>query len=515
MNSKNDHGNLWDLAPLPICELTDQGKFLDVNPCFTQLLGWTTADLEGMALTPYIHEHDQARFAENYENRNQKAVATPFEARFRSNEDKWIPLEWSLSSLRNGSRIYATLHPIQYSLNEFNTELSAETSKAPNQIEDQLRHAQRMEIVGLLAGGVAHDLNNVLAPIMMSLEILQGNEQSAEKLSLIGMLRKNCQRGSSMIRQIVTFSRGIEGEPMDVQLRHLIKEIVKVAKQIFPREITIKTKLAADLWTTHADPAQMYQLLYNLSINGRDAMPSGGTLTLGVENVELQEPRSFLHLNIPAGRYVHLTVADTGEGIPDDLKERIFEPTFSTKTHRKHAGQGLSSTLGIIAKHKGIIEVDSQPGLGTRFDIYLPNSTPKDPITEPQKKTPRRGQGERILVVDDEPVIREVCTTILIKNGYKVEQAENGAAAIALFASKADEIDLVITDIVMPVMNGVALVTALKKIRSEVKVIAASGYFKNTNLEDYSQSLKDMGVETILQKPFTAETLLNAVGEEF
>jgi CheY-like chemotaxis protein len=357
-------------------------------------------------------------------------------------------------------------------------------------------------------------LNNVLAPITMGIELLRLRPGEKESRHVLSTLESSARRGAEIIRQILTFARGVETKRMLVQPRHLIKDMVRMAQETFPRNISIRTDLANDCWPIDGDPTQIHQVLLNLSVNARDVLTNGGQIKFSCRNVTLEHPMLSFGLSIPAGQYVVLGVEDNGPGISQEVFEHLFEPFFTTKEPGKGTGLGLSTTFGIAKGHNGLIEVITQPGHGTRFDVYFPATTaetkPSEFSGQDMSPTPR-GRGETILVVDDEADIRTVTKALLETYGYKVLLAEDGVEGVAIYAQKKEEIALVLTDIMMPFMDGVALVRSLRKLNPAVRVIGASGLLSENAAVSRRQTLIELGVTIILKKPFAAEELLGAI----
>jgi PAS domain S-box-containing protein len=374
----------------------------------------------------------------------------------------------------------------------------------------QLLRSQRMESIGTLAGGIAHDLNNVLAPIMMAIEILRSKMPDPAGQRIVNTIETSAKRGADIVRQVLAFGRGVNSDRIPVQLRHVVDEVVNIAGETFPKSIEIRTNIPRDLWTVSADPTQMHQVLLNLLVNARDAMPGGGTLEISAKNVILDENYSRMQLEARPGTYVCIVVNDTGTGIPSDIREKIFEPFFTTKEIGKGTGLGLSTTLAIVKSHEGFISLESDVGKGTTFRIYIPatGTTSSEAAASEETDLPL-GNGELILVIDDEAAIREITKGTLQAHGYKAMTASDGAEGVAVFAENKKNIRVVITDIMMPVMDGTAAIIALKRINPDVKIIAASGL--TTKGEITSPS--DPNVQVFLKKPYTAEKLLKALAE--
>lgn len=375
-------------------------------------------------------------------------------------------------------------------------------------IENQLLRAQRMESIGTLAGGIAHDFNNILAPILMATEMLQLNDFDNETHRWLAIIRENAERGADLVKQVLTFARGMEGERIIVQVKHIIKDLVKVLKQTLPKSITVRSELESDLGIIRADATQIHQVLMNLSINARDAMPLGGTLVISAENVVLDDNYARVHLDAVPGEYLMISVSDTGGGIAPDIIERIFDPFFTTKDVGKGTGLGLATALTIVRSHNGFINVYSDLGRGTKFSVYIPTLK----IEENAKKavlpgSMPRGTGELILVVDDEENIREITRATLEKFGYRVLTATDGTDAMAIYAQNSTEIALILTDIAMPYMDGTALIRAVRRIDPHSNIIAMSGLMNS----EQTAELQNLNVNSFLSKPYTAETLLKVL----
>lgn len=375
-------------------------------------------------------------------------------------------------------------------------------------LESQFLRAQRLESIGTLASGIAHDLNNVLSPILMGAQMLQMKIEDEQSQRLLVLMQANAERGAEMIKQVLSFARGAGGERVTIQPKHLIREIVRIAEETFPKFIQITQRFSENLWVTSGDATQLHQALMNLCINARDAMPQGGELTIEVENQTLDEMYAGMLKGASPGNFVAITVADTGKGIPPEIIDRIFDPFFTTKEPGRGTGLGLATVQGIVGSHNGFIIVESKPELGTKFKIYLPaHEAASRKQVEEERAEILPGAGELILVIDDEATVREIARTTLESFGYRVMTADNGATALGVFAKHRDEISLVITDMMMPVMDGPLTIRALQKMNLQVPIIASSGLSESINKNDLGQ----LGVRTFLVKPYGAATLLETV----
>lgn len=376
-------------------------------------------------------------------------------------------------------------------------------------IEGQFLRAQRMEGIGTLAGGIAHDLNNVLAPILMAIDILKAEVKDDYGLSLLDTVRHSANRGAELVKQVLSFARGVESMSVQINLTHILREIKGIVRDTFPKSITFDLRSGANLWTVNGDPTQLHQVVMNLCVNARDAMPSGGSLSLNLENVMLDETYAGMNPEAKAGAYLVLTVADTGSGIPPEIRDKIFEPFFTTKEIGKGTGLGLSTTLAIVKSHGGFINLYSERNKGTRFKVYLPantNGTTAEVAGEEEVRLPL-GHGEWVLVVDDEPGIRRIAEKTLERYGYSVLLAGNGAEAVALYAEHRSKIAVVLTDMAMPVMDGPATIIALRSMNPAIKIIGSSGL---TSAGGVAKAM-GAGVTQFLHKPYSAETLLKAL----
>jgi PAS domain S-box-containing protein len=375
-------------------------------------------------------------------------------------------------------------------------------------LESQFLRAQRQESIGTLASGIAHDLNNILSPILMSVSLLRRSMTDPDSAKMLNIVESSAERGAGIVKQVLTFARGVEGERVLLQAKHLVSELSKIMAQTFPRNIDIQTNLATDLWTISGDATQLHQVLLNLCVNARDAMPNGGTLTLSAENVTVDEQLARMNPGAQLGPHVVLRAGDTGTGMSPETMEKIFDPFFTTKEVGKGTGLGLATVIGIVKGHGGFLSLQSEVGVGTTFLVYLPASNEATAAAGANvEAAPTRGKGERVLVVDDEPPIREALVGTLESYGYRAYTAEDGSDALALYFSRKDEIDLVITDLSMGQMDGITLVRSLRKVNPKVRVIVSSGHMQ----KEAQVILSSLGVTTFLDKPYSADKLLRAL----
>jgi PAS domain S-box-containing protein len=375
-------------------------------------------------------------------------------------------------------------------------------------LEQQILRAQRMESIGTLAGGIAHDLNNVLSPILMSVDLLRRRTTDPESVRRLEVIDQAATRGAAMIRQVLGFARGMEGARRTLALAPLVDETLRIVRETFPRGIHVTADVPPDTWVIDGDPTQLQQVLLNLCVNARDAMPAGGTLGVTCGNVTFDEDAAARILEARPVPYVRLTVTDSGTGIAPELLEKIFDPFFTTKPPGQGTGLGLATTLAIVRGHGGFLRVHSEPGTGTRLEVYLPAAPAGADVTEDETagEIPR-GNGETVLVVDDEAPIRAMTREVLEAHGYAVVEAADGAQAIATYAAHADTVRAVVTDLMMPVMDGPAMIQVLHGLAPAVKVIAVSGLATSREVQHAVRE----GASAFLAKPYTAAALLAAV----
>jgi PAS domain S-box-containing protein len=378
---------------------------------------------------------------------------------------------------------------------------------ARKKIEAQLMRSQRLESIGILAGGIAHDLNNILSPILVACDLLRPATEIDRKR--IASMRTNSLRGAELIRQVLSFARGTEGNRIEINLKHLLKEMEQVMFETIPKNIRIHKNVQPELWSVSADPTQLHQILMNLCVNAKDATPDGGQLILEASNLLIDAEMAETLPESTVGPHIVISINDTGVGIPKDIQKKIFDPFFTTKPLGKGTGLGLSIVFGIVKDHKGFIQIESEVGQGTIFKIYLP-AVPKR-SEETQKLRPatllKRGNGELLLLVDDEVAILDLNKQVLEMAGYRTLTASNGAEAIEVFTRHQNEIKLVLTDMMMPIMDGAVAIRTIKSIRPQVRIIASTG---RGTPEDGTLLIPE-GADALLAKPLEVHLLVNTV----
>jgi two-component system, cell cycle sensor histidine kinase and response regulator CckA len=465
-----------------------QGRIIYANPSAEQLYGWSAAELQGDGAARQMVASCEKHFA----GARQTALATgewmgELEQMTRNGRKLTVASRCTLIKNERGEPT---------SLLFINTDVTER-----KRLEAQFFRAQRIEGIGVLAGGMAHDLNNALSPILMGLQLLQKQRPDEETRRMLSVMEENTHRGADMVRQVLLFSRGRDNEKEPLALGGLVREMERIVRQTFPKSINVAALVPADLWPVLGNATQLHQVLLNLCVNARDAMPRGGELTLAADNVELGADEARQIPNGKPGRFVMLIVSDTGSGIPPEILPRIFEPFFTTKPVGQGTGLGLSTLMRIVSQHGGFVNVKSEPDRGATFEIYLPCAT-LAPARDTKRVSPTelpRGNGELILVVDDEQAIREMVSLGLTSQGYRVIAAANGADAISIFEQRAGEVRLVLLDTDMPVLNGRNTIPFLRAQAPVVPIILMSGEL---------DALSKADTTVTLVKPFQLEELL-------
>jgi len=488
---------LLDVAHDAILLCGLEGSLIFWNKGAERLYGWTAQEATGKRVSELLHMSKQPHLVTAWETLLEKGEWRG-EMHQVTKDGEAIIVAGSWTLVRDQEDRPRSILII-------NTDITEK-----KHLEAQLLRSQRMESLGTLAGGIAHDLNNVLTPILMAAQLLQTKPLADEAMKWLKTIETSVKRGTGMIKQVLTFARGVEGERCAIQVRHLIAELEKIMQDTFPRSIQIGTHLPKDLWTIIGDSTQLYQVLLNLSVNARDAMPDGGRLQIEAGNLLLDEPDLMRRPGAKPGPYVVLSVSDTGTGIPPHAIDKIFDPFFTTKEAGKGTGLGLSTAMGIVKSHGGFMNVYSEVGKGTQFMFYLPaEETASTRRAEEERPELPKGNGEFVLVVDDEGTILEMTKATLETYGYRVLTAKDGTEALASCAQHRKAISVVVTDMMMPFMDGPATIRALRKLDPAIKVIAVSGLTGNKN----RAGVADTGSTLFLQKPYTTEQLLHALHE--
>ena len=399
-----------------------EGKVLFWNKGAEQIYGWKREEVVGLEINRMLYA--DPRQADEIAQHTLRLGEWSGEVQHRTQDRGEITVEASWTLIRDNAGNPKSVLAI-------NTDVTEK-----KQIEAQYMRAQRMESLGTLAGGIAHDLNNILAPIMMSIDILKQMSPEGPSTEILDTIEVSAKRGADIVRQVLSFARGLEGQRVEIQPKHLIRELEKIIKDTFPKDIRLHFEIPREVWTILGDPTQVHQVLLNLCVNARDAMPNGGTLAIEIQNCELDAHYAAMNLQSKPGHYVKISVIDSGSGIPPELLDKIFEPFFTTKELNKGTGLGLSTVMTVVKSHGGIINVYSEVDRGSTFNVYLPaaqDSTAAGSTENAEANLPR-GNGETILVVDDEASLVSITNQTLKTYGYKVLTAVDGAEAVAVYA---------------------------------------------------------------------------------
>jgi PAS domain S-box-containing protein len=472
------------------------GRVVFANGACLKLLGAREDQLVGRS--PYDLLHPDSRGA--VRARLEQVVASGrasarLEAKVMARQGDPVDVEVAASPFteRGGTAVQVVLHDV--------TERK--------RMEARFFRAQRLESLGTLSGGIAHDLNNVLTPILMALKLLQKDRSAAQRQELLTTAQASAERGAEMVRQLLSFAGGVEGPREPLHLKPVVREVQGLLTHTLPKSVRIRVDLAPELWLVAGDQTQLAQVLLNLCVNARDAMPEGGTLTISAANVSVSEELARGNDGARPGPHVALTVTDTGTGIPPEVLDKIFYPFFTTKEQGKGTGLGLSTVLGIVRSHGGFVNVYSEVGKGSRFSVYLPalERHAATPVPENRSDLPR-GQGELILVIDDEEPILLMARATLESHGYRTMTASRGAEGIELYR-KSGEVRAVLLDMMMPGLDGPATMRKILEVNPKARIIAASGLKATGRVAEAVAE----GARAFLQKPYTDEQLLYALAE--
>jgi two-component system, cell cycle sensor histidine kinase and response regulator CckA len=504
--SEQLHRNIFGFAPIGIYQSRRDGSLITANPKLAEILGYDSPE-----------ELLRVNFGEVYANaaERERLLARHGEA----GTAQRIELEWKR---KDGTRIWVdvNVHSIRDERGEplFEGFVQDTTERHRGEderhaLEQQLAQSQKIEAVGQLAGGIAHDFNNLLTAITGYTELLLSSLAADDPLrSHAEQVRRSAQRAASLTQQLLAFSRRQVLEPKTLNLNEVISGIEEMLRRLIGEHIELRTRRAPDLWPVRADPGQLEQAIMNLVVNARDAMPGGGRLSIETGNAELDPAYAGAHMPIEPGDYAMVAVTDSGTGMTPEVRGRLFEPFFTTKGQGKGTGLGLSTTYGIVKQSGGYIWCYSEPGKGTTFKIYLPradvDAVPAPP-TSPIPAAPLLPVHETILLVEDEPEVRSLVQRLLKMQGYSVVAAANPEEALAIIRDFKGQIDLMVTDVVMPGMSGRQLAERLAKILPNLKVLFVSGYTDDAIVH---HGILDPGT-AFLQKPFTPQALARKVRE--
>ena len=476
-----------------------EGRFLDVNPALIGMLGYDSA-LEVLALDPqkdvFVDPGEYSRLVDEF-RRNGRMDG--FEVRWKRKDGNAITVRISGRAVAGGDEPADVLEAIAEDITERRV------------LEDQFRQAQKMEAVGRLAGGIAHDFNNLLTVVSGYTEVMldqlaPGNPLHAKAEAI----QQASDRATTLTRQLLAFSRKQILELKVIDVNAIVADMERLLRPLIGEDIELVTQLAASVGCTRADAGQLEQVIMNLVVNAKDAMPNGGKISIRTANVTLDESHRPENTFIKNGAYIMIQVSDTGQGMDRETQARIFEPFFTTKEKGKGTGLGLSTVYGIIKQSGGYVFVQSELGRGTVFTIYFPRvDEPSEPLGTTQVAMASAGGSETVLLVEDEDSVRQLVRETLESRGYRVLEAENGNFGLAMAASHTDTIHLIITDVVMPGLSGHELVEQLLAVRPGIKTLYLSGYAQDA----FPTPLTADSQKIFLQKPFTLQSLARKVRE--
>jgi PAS domain S-box-containing protein len=504
--SENRLVGIIDSVMDAIITTDETGRIVVFNRAAEEVFRCSAREVIGQSGERFIPEKLRAAHREHLRRFTQideggQAIRAVSGSALRANGEEF-PIEASVSSTEvDGRRLLTVI------LRDVTERVRAETARKA--LEEQVLLTQRLESVGRLAGGIAHDLNNILTPILLGTPLLREVITSAEANETLTAMEISAKRGADIIGQLLAFSRGGGGQRAPVQLTLIVRDMCAIIRETFPKNITTRTDFPPRVWMVTGNSTQLHQVLMNLCVNARDAMSAGGNLSIVLENVELDEEFAARTPGTTPGPHVLLSVTDTGMGIPPEILGKIFDPFFTTKDFGRGTGLGLSTVLGIAKSHGGIVQVTSRIGEGTQFRVYLPAVSGSVVPADSQLTAVPVGKGELILVVDDEVAVRSITRKILERYHYRVVEAADGREALACFVQNRESIAVVITDLLMPVVDGPSFIRELRRFNPTVPVIAASGY---TDGVVFSPEEKEQ-VQAILAKPYAAAELLICLHE--
>ena len=483
---------LLDKARDAIIAYDMDGHVIYWNKSAERLTGWSKEEMLGKQANDYLFDDEQREKLPSCWKAVKETDEWKGELHQQTKDGEEIIVEsrWTLVREADGT---------PESVLVINTDITER-----KQLESQFLRSQRMESIGRLVSGIAHDLGNLLVPISLGVKVLQQRfSDDAKAIRTLSMIQNSAERGSDMVEQVLAFARGVEGERVIVQPETVISDVHNITEETFPEEVDVQVELDDDLEQVMGDATQVQQVLMNLCVNARDAMPDGGTLTIRAENTTLDEEDARKTIDAEPGEYVYLAVSDTGVGMSDEVIDKIFEPFYTTKPEGEGTGLGLSTAYSIIKGHDGFIDVSSTKGKGTTFRIFLPVASDAEaPDDERSTTVMHNGEGTRVFLVDDEPNILNATCDALEQSGFQVDTAQNGQEALDQLKARQFDVDVLITDIVMPNVDGVSLIREVHAARPDVPIIAASGL-----ADSRTDDALDAGADAFLSKPFTDEKL--------
>jgi PAS domain S-box-containing protein len=505
--SEEKFQKLFDEAPVGYMELDAEGGITQVNRTGLTLLGYTADEMLGQPIWKFVMEEEAACETVRAKLSGSIPCGQSFERTYKRKDGTTLPIVIEDALIRDANRMITGIHSTIRDVTE-----RKRAEKEMTDLQEQLRQSQKIEAIGRLAGGIAHDFNNLLTVIkgytQLSLLDLKEDNPLRENIQEI---QKATQRAADLTRQLLAFSRRQILDPKVIDLNSLLRDTEKLLRRMIGEDIEVVTRLSEDLGRVKIDPGQIEQVIFNLAVNARDAMPSGGRLTIETDNVASDEHYAHTHIGMTAGRYVRLTVSDTGVGMSREVQEKAFDPFFTTKDKGKGTGLGLSTVHGIVTQSSGKIWVYSEPGHGTTFKVYFPTIEGElDHLNGKNEGESFPAGSETVLLVEDEPSVRDLANRLLKQQGYRVLEAAAGEEALRLAReTNGEKIHLLLTDVVLPQMGGKELADQLKMFRPDLKVLYTSGY---TDYAIVHQGVLDSGTH-FLQKPYSLKTLSRKVRE--
>lgn len=488
---------LFDHNPLPMWLFDAETlRFLAVNDTAVKKYGYTQEEFLQMTIDRIRPEEDMARFKAMLRDTANDPL-TISEWRHRRKDGSVFPVEVIARPLQFFGR------PARLVMAEDITE--------KKKLEEQFLRAQRLESLGQLASGIAHDLNNMLAPVLFAAPLLRGSVTAQRDLNILDTLERSAERGSSLVRQVLAFAQGTSEAFRVTQLKHIARDVVGILEVTLPKSIALATHIPSDVWPVEANPTQIHQVLLNLGVNARDAMPNGGSLRISLQNRSLNLDEAAAIPGAKRGDWLVLEVSDTGTGIPPEVLPQIWDSFYTTKAEGRGTGLGLATVRSIVTSHHGFVEVDTAVGKGTTFRVFLPATHVEGERTDTMPPIPTdRGREEHVLVVDDDELVCDIIKTVLTQHGYRVIDCADGVEAIVQYNARSRDIVLVITDVDMPNLNGAVLAGTLRKLSPRLRIIAMSGHNSDGVGKAILQEAKEL-TNAFLAKPFTAAALLKTV----
>jgi PAS domain S-box-containing protein len=497
-----EQAELIDCAQDAITVQDLEGRILFWSKGAERVYGWTSSEVAGTRLSDWMTEEVRCKWNERSELMRRQITKRGEwmgELEHCTRDGRAIIVESRCVLMRDAEDKPKSILVI-------NTDVTEK-----KKLETQFLRIQRLESIGSLASGIAHDLNNWLSPIMMALHTLQQRFTDPNSQKWLSLIRKSTERSRDLIDQVLTFAKGTLGDRVPLNTKELITDATRMVGEILPRNVELDVDLSDDLWSIVGDATQIHQVLMNLCINARDAMPSGGKLLITAANVNLSEDDLWMISGVKEGNFVQLSVVDSGVGMPPELIDRAFEPFFTTKANGLGSGLGLSTALGIVRGHGGFINVASAVGKGSQFRVYFPASDAEPPVSiDAREVNPPLGDGQLIMVVDDEPDVREMTRATLESFGYRTLGAKNDVEALTLYDQHGAEIKLVLADVGLSHYGGISLGAALRNLNPQIKIIVTSGLHSQEHLE----AAKRAGIHTVLWKPYSAQQLLTAMAHD-